>query len=69
MCSDTPKSWQYVEGYFYSLKEKGALSLFKSDYVGKIHPLTEMSTRNFPGGKEQPVHKVDNLMVICEPIV
>jgi hypothetical protein len=32
-------------------------------------PLTEMSTRNLPGGKGQPASKVDNLTVIYEPIV
>jgi hypothetical protein len=28
-------------------------------------PLTEMSTRKFPGGKERPAHKADNLTTIC----
>jgi hypothetical protein len=32
-------------------------------------PLTEMSTRNLPGGKARPARKVDNLNAICEPIV
>jgi hypothetical protein len=32
-------------------------------------PLTEMSTRNLPGGKGRPVPKVDNLTAICEPVV
>jgi hypothetical protein len=32
-------------------------------------PLTEMSTRNLPGGKGRPVCKVDNFTAICEPIV
>jgi hypothetical protein len=32
-------------------------------------PLTEMSTRNLPGGKERPARKSDNLTAICEPIV
>jgi hypothetical protein len=31
--------------------------------------LTEMSTRNPPGGKGRPAHKADNLTAICEPIV
>jgi hypothetical protein len=31
-------------------------------------PLTEMSTRNFPGGEELPTRKVDNPTAICEPI-
>jgi hypothetical protein len=32
-------------------------------------PLTEMSTRNLPGGKGWPVHKADSITAICEPIV
>jgi hypothetical protein len=32
-------------------------------------PLTEMSTRNIPGGKGRPARKADNLTAICEPIV
>jgi hypothetical protein len=31
--------------------------------------LTQMSTRNLPGGKERPACKADNLAAICEPIV
>jgi hypothetical protein len=32
-------------------------------------PLTEMSTRNLPGGKGLPVgRQADNLTAICEPI-
>jgi hypothetical protein len=37
--------------------------------LGSIQPLTEMSTRNLPGGKGRPVGKADNLTAICEPIV
>jgi hypothetical protein len=37
--------------------------------LGSTQPLTEMSTRNLPGGKEQPAHKAKNLTAICEPIV
>jgi hypothetical protein len=37
--------------------------------LGSIKELTEMSTRNLPGGKERPVGKADNLIAICEPIV
>jgi hypothetical protein len=33
------------------------------------HPLTEMSTRNLPEGKELPVRKPDSLTAICEPNV
>jgi hypothetical protein len=39
---------------------------------GSNQPVTEMSTRNLPGGEEVkrlPVLKVDNLFAICEPIV
>jgi hypothetical protein len=32
-------------------------------------PLTEMSTRDLPGGKGCPALKADNLTAICEPIV
>jgi hypothetical protein len=32
-------------------------------------PLTEMSTRNHPGGKEWQVRGADNLTAIYEPIV
>jgi hypothetical protein len=32
-------------------------------------PLTEMSTRNIPGGEGRPARKADNLTDICEPIV
>jgi hypothetical protein len=30
-------------------------------------PLTEMITRNLPGGKGRPALKADNLTAICEP--
>jgi hypothetical protein len=33
------------------------------------HPLTEMSTRNLPGGKGLQARKADNLTAIREPIV
>jgi hypothetical protein len=32
-------------------------------------PLTEMSTRNLPGGKGRPASKANNITAICEPIV
>jgi hypothetical protein len=35
--------------------------------LGSTQPLTEMSTRNLPGGKGRPTHKADNLTAICEP--
>jgi hypothetical protein len=37
--------------------------------LGWTQSLTEMSTRNFRGGKGRPVHKADNLTAICEPII
>jgi hypothetical protein len=37
--------------------------------LGLTQPLTEMNTRNLPGGKEWPVRKADNLITICELIV
>jgi hypothetical protein len=41
--------------------------------LGSTQPLTEMSTRNLPGGggggKWRPARKADNLTAICEPIV
>jgi hypothetical protein len=37
--------------------------------LGSTQPLTEVSTRNLPGGKGQLVRKADNLTAICEPIV
>jgi hypothetical protein len=32
-----------------------------------IQSLTEMSTRNLPGGKGRPAPKAENLTAICEP--
>jgi hypothetical protein len=32
-------------------------------------PLTKMSTRNLPGGKNRPATRADNLAAICEPNV
>jgi hypothetical protein len=37
--------------------------------LGSSQPLTEMSTRNLPGGKKRPTRRADNLIAICEPIV
>jgi hypothetical protein len=37
--------------------------------LGSTQPLTEMSTRNLPGGKGRPARKADNLTAICEPTV
>jgi hypothetical protein len=37
--------------------------------LGSTQPLTEMSTRNLPGGKGQLAHKTENLTAICEATV
>jgi hypothetical protein len=37
--------------------------------LGLIQPLTEMSTRNLPAGKEWPALKADDFTAICEPTV
>jgi hypothetical protein len=37
--------------------------------LGSTQPLTEMSTRNLPGGKGRPACKADNLTAIRVPIV
>jgi hypothetical protein len=54
----------------------GSLNIFSSPNpsissmtLGSTQPLTEMSTRNIPGGKGRPVLKADKLTALCEPIV
>jgi hypothetical protein len=37
--------------------------------LGSTQPLTEMSTRNFPGGKKRPARRADNFTAIYEPNV
>jgi hypothetical protein len=37
--------------------------------LGSTQPLTEMSTRNLPGGKGRQARKADNLTAICETTV
>jgi hypothetical protein len=37
--------------------------------LGLTQPVTEMSTRNLPGGKGRPARKYDDITAICEPIV
>jgi hypothetical protein len=36
---------------------------------GSTQRVTEMSTRNLPGGKGRPARKADNLTAVCEPFV
>jgi hypothetical protein len=37
--------------------------------LGSTQSLTEISTRNIPGGEGRPARKADNLAAICEPII
>jgi hypothetical protein len=37
--------------------------------LGSTQPLTEMSTRNLPGGKGRPVRKANNLTAMYVHIV
>jgi hypothetical protein len=37
--------------------------------LGSTQPLTEMSTRNFPGSKKRPARRADNHDAIYEPNV
>jgi hypothetical protein len=37
--------------------------------LGSTQPPPQMSTRNLPGDKGRPEHKIDSFTVICEPIV
>jgi hypothetical protein len=36
--------------------------------LGSTQLLTELSTRNLPGGKGRPTRKADNFTTICEQI-
>jgi hypothetical protein len=49
--------------FFFNLPSSRILALRSTQ------PLTEMTTRNFPGGKGQPARKADNLSAIFELIV
>jgi hypothetical protein len=37
--------------------------------LGSTQPLTEINTRNLPGGKKRPARGADNLTAICERTV
>jgi hypothetical protein len=50
-------------------KCKQELNLSRTIALGSTQPLTEMSTRNLPGGKERPARRADNLVAIYEPNV
>jgi hypothetical protein len=53
------------EVYFFSWPNPSSCTMA----LGSTQPLTEMSTRNIPGGDGRPARKADNLTAICEPIV
>jgi hypothetical protein len=53
-----------VIGFFNSRNPSSRTMTLRS-----TQPLTEMSTRNLPGGKGRPTRKADNLTVICEPTI
>jgi hypothetical protein len=44
-------------------------SLSRIMVLGSTQPLTEMSTRNLPGGKKRPARRADSFAAICEPNV
>jgi hypothetical protein len=53
---------------FFSLPNPSSCTMA----LESTQPLSEMSTRNLPGGeggKGRPVRKADSLTAICEPIV
>jgi hypothetical protein len=50
---------------FFNLPNISSLTMA----LGSTQPLTEMSTRNFPGGKKRPARRADNLASIYEPNV
>jgi hypothetical protein len=48
---------------FFNLPNPSSRTIF----LGSTQPLTEMSTRNFPGEQKRPARRADNLAAICEP--
>jgi hypothetical protein len=46
-----------------------AITVFNKLSQGSTQPLTEMSTRNVPGGKGRLARRADNLTAIYEQIV
>jgi hypothetical protein len=50
---------------FFSLPNPSSCTMA----LGSTQLITEMSTRNIPGGKGGPASKSDNLTTICELIV
>jgi hypothetical protein len=63
--------WSHVTGEVKKLHNEKRHHLYSlpNMALGSTQPLTEMSTRNLPGGKGRPARKADNLTAICEPTV
>jgi hypothetical protein len=53
------------EVYFFNLSNPSSRTMA----LGLTQPLTEMSTRNLPGGKTRLVRRADNLAAVYEPNV
>jgi hypothetical protein len=53
-----------VTGFFNSPNSSS-----RTMVLGSTQPVTDMSTRNLPGGKVRSARKADNLTAICEPTV
>jgi hypothetical protein len=53
-----------VIGFFFNRSNPSSRTVA----LVSTQPLTEMSTRNLPGGKGRPTLKADNLTAIFEPI-
>jgi hypothetical protein len=50
---------------FFNLPNPSSLTMA----LALTQPLTEISTKNVPGGKKRPGRRADNLVAIREPIV
>jgi hypothetical protein len=55
----------YEVDFFSNVPNPSSLTMI----LRSTQPLTEMSTRNLPGGKKLPASRADNLVAIYEPIV
>jgi hypothetical protein len=53
------------EADFFNLPNPSSRTMI----LRSTQPLTEMSTRNLPGGKKRPARRGDNLAAIYEPNV
>jgi hypothetical protein len=54
-----------ITGFFFNWTNPSSRTMV----LGLTQPLTEMSTRNLPGGIGRPARTADNLTAICEPTV